>query len=71
MPYSFASAWLVSTSTFASVTPFSAAASSSTGPSDLHGPHHSAQKSTTTGASFDASITSVSKLFSVTSTSPR
>src|SRR5450631_2894714 len=47
--------------------PFSSAAiSSSTGPIILHGPHHSAQKSTTTGPL--APFTSASKLASVTLT---
>src|ERR1700722_2949382 len=42
----------------------SVASSSSMGPIILHGPHHSAQKSTRTG--LDAFKTSVSKLVSVT-----
>src|ERR1700681_2632092 len=37
------------------------------GPSCLHGPHHGAQKSTTTGCSNDASTTSVIKVAVVTS----
>src|SRR5438270_11393757 len=43
---------------------FSAAISSSTGATILHGPHHSAQKSTRTGLSLAS--TSVSKVASVT-----
>ena len=43
------------------------AAFSSTGPSARQGPHHSAQKSTTTGTDFERSRTSVSKSCSVTS----
>ena len=38
------------------------------GPRVRHGPHHGAQRSTTTGTSLDRSITSVSKVASVTST---
>ena len=41
---------------------------SSTGVSCRHGPHHSAQKSTTTGTSCERSMTSCSKVASVTST---
>ena len=37
------------------------------GPSCLHGPHQGAQKSTTTGASKEASTTSVMKVAVVTS----
>src|SRR5215510_5046307 len=37
------------------------------GPSCLHGPHHGAQKSTTTGASKDPSTTSAMKFAVVTS----
>src|SRR3546814_16261926 len=37
------------------------------GPSVLHGPHHSAQRSTTTGTDFERSTTSVAKVASVTS----
>ena len=44
-----------------------AAARSSTGVSCLHGPHQSAQKSTTTGTSFERSSTRDSKLASSTS----
>ena len=40
---------------------------SSTGVSCLHGPHHSAQKSTSTGWRFDSSITSFMKDWVVTS----
>ena len=46
----------------ASVTAFSSA-----GPSVLHGPHHGAQKSTITGTSREASITSAMKVASVPS----
>src|SRR3954451_9398775 len=45
----------------------SAAACSRIGPSARHGPHHSAQKSTTTGVSFDFSMTCCWKSCSVTS----
>src|SRR5438132_4882540 len=40
---------------------------SSTGPSCLHGPHHSAQKSTNTGWRLDSSITSLTKVCVVVS----
>src|SRR5215471_8438285 len=40
---------------------------SSTGPSCLHGPHHSAQKSTSTGWRLDSSITSLTKVCVVVS----
>src|SRR6266851_4634568 len=40
---------------------------SSTGPSCLQGPHHSAQKSTSTGWRFDSSITSLTKVWVVVS----
>src|SRR3954454_10030210 len=46
--------------------PCSAAISSSTGATILHGPHHSAQKSTSTGLSLPS--TSAAKLASVTVT---
>ena len=51
MPNACASVGLASVSTFASTTSPSraAAASSSSGVSARHGPHHDAQKSTTTG----------------------
>src|SRR5215813_13254047 len=54
--------WLSSTFTFATLTApaFSRAISSSSGAIILHGPHHSAQKSTTTGLS--CCVTSRSKL---------
>src|SRR3546814_1082241 len=60
---------LVSTSTFASTTfpSVSAITFSMIGPSVLHGPHHSAQRSTTTGTDFERSTTSVAKVASVTS----
>ena len=62
-----ASCWFASTSTFASSTlpARAAAARSSTGVSCLHGPHHSAQKSTTTGTSLERSSTCDSKVASV------
>src|ERR671927_1533911 len=47
-----------------SLSPCSAAISSSTGATILHGPHHSAQKSTSTGLSLPS--TSLAKLASVT-----
>ncbi len=40
---------------------------SSTGPSCLHGPHHGAQKSTSTGWRRDSSITSLTKVCVVVS----
>src|SRR4051794_5870736 len=49
-----------------SLSPCSAAISSSTGATILHGPHHSAQKSTRTGLSLPR--TSLAKLSSVTFT---
>ena len=59
----------LSTSTLASTKapPYSPASFSSTGPSDLHGPHQVAQKSTSTGVCRDFCRTSVSKLSVVTS----
>ncbi|VXB51887.1 conserved hypothetical protein [Luteimonas sp. 9C] len=59
----------LSTSTLASTNAplYSAASFSSTGPSDLHGPHHSAQKSIRTGVSSDFCRTSVSKVAVVAS----
>src|SRR6056297_2916797 len=59
---------LVSTSTLAILmeSPYSAASSSSAGPICLQGPHHSAQKSTTTGTL--EFLTSASKVSSVTAT---
>src|SRR5271165_7343508 len=61
---------LLSMSTFATVSlpANSPASSSSAGPIILHGPHHSAQKSTSTGPALLASTTSVAKLWSVTGT---
>src|SRR3954469_14412120 len=47
------------------MTPFSAVFSSSRGVSARHGPHQSAQKSTTTGSVFERSITSDSNVASV------
>src|SRR4051794_30633325 len=46
----------------------SVASSSSAGPIILHGPHHSAQKSTSTGEVLLASNTLLGKLLSVTAT---
>src|SRR6201995_2590598 len=46
----------------------SPASSSSAGPIILQGPHHSAQKSTSTGPALLFSTTSVAKLLSVTAT---
>ena len=59
-----------STSTVASTSrpPASATSFSSTGESCLHGSHHVAHRSTTTGTVIDCCSTSVSKLSSVTST---
>ena len=61
--------WFVSTSTLASTTlpPVSSITFSRIGPSVLHGPHHSAQRSTTTGTCLERSTTSVGKVASVTS----
>ena len=66
----WAIAWLLSTSIFASTQepPPSAASRSSTGESCLHGPHHSAHRSSTTGTWNERSSTSAWKLASVTST---
>src|SRR5262245_25213162 len=65
----WASRWLLSTSTLASTqAPLPSIASfSRTGESCLHGPHHSAQKSMTTGTDRDRSSTSVWNVASVTS----
>jgi len=54
----------LSTSIFASITPlgaYSSAIFSITGPSALHGPHHSAQKSMMTSFDIDGSTTSLRK----------
>src|SRR6201985_2084786 len=61
---------LLSISTFAtgSLRATSPASSSSAGPIILQGPHHSAQKSTSTGPALLFSTTSVAKLLSVTAT---
>ena len=61
--------WFWSTSILTSFTlPFaSVTAFSSAGVSVLHGPHHGAQKSTITGTSFEASMTSAMKVASVAS----
>ena len=63
------SAWLASTSTLASTQapPASPASRSRTGDSCLHGPHHSAQKSTRTGTVMERWSTCTSKSASVTS----
>src|SRR5690349_18668320 len=47
--------------------PYSRSSRSRSGPSALHGPHQGAQKSTSTGTSMEASITSRSKDDSVAS----
>src|SRR3954451_569815 len=47
--------------------PYSRSSRSISGPSILHGPHHGAQKSTMTGTSIEASITSRSNDDSVAS----
>src|SRR3954454_19810788 len=64
-----ASLWLGSTSIFARIhePAASAARRSSTGESCLQGPHHSAQKSMSTGTWLERSITSAWKVASVTS----
>src|SRR5215203_3152032 len=61
--------WLESTSTLARMTlpSVSPTTLSRIGPRVLHGPHHSAQRSTTTGISLDRSTTSAGKVASVTS----
>src|SRR5580658_8602596 len=56
----------MSTLATVNLSPNSPANSSSAGPIILQGPHHSAQKSTSTGPVLLASITSVAKLWSVT-----
>ncbi len=68
-PEGLARPGLASTSTLASThDPLASSASfSRTGPSDRHGAHHSAQKSTTTGTSRERSITSWEKVCSLTS----
>src|SRR4051812_37669067 len=57
------SSGLVSEFTFTSLKrpPYSRSSFSRSGPSALHGPHHGAQKSTSTGTSIEASMTSRSK----------
>ena len=69
MPNSSASFGLASTSTLANRTARSEVAASSTGVSALQGPHQSAQKSTITGCSAEAAITSAAKVSSLTSIS--
>src|SRR3954471_3037295 len=72
MPWTW-NAWetagLSSTLTLASTTwpSVSATTFSMMGPSVRHGPHHGAQRSTTTGTSLERSTTSCSKVASVTS----
>src|SRR4051812_14774579 len=68
MPYSRAVSGFSSmfSLTMRSLSPCSLAISSSTGATILHGPHHSAQKSTSTGTSLFS--TSVQKLSSLTGT---
>ena len=69
MPKAWARRWLASVSTLTSETWPSrlSTAFSITGPSERQGPHHSAQKSTTTGCSYEAWMTSRSKVSSVAS----
>jgi hypothetical protein len=69
MPRAWASRWLASTSTLASTqAPLPSMASfSRIGESCLHGSHHSAQKSMTTGVRSERSSTSLWKVASVTS----
>src|ERR1044071_6064253 len=64
---------LASTSTLARIQDPSAssASRSRTGPRALHGPHQPAQKSTTTGTWWERSMTSETKVSSVTSTTDR
>src|SRR3954454_6110757 len=64
-----ANSWFSSTLTFTSfhLPPASASSFSSIGPRLLQGPHHGAQKSTSTGASVDAVMTSCSKVARVVS----
>src|SRR5688572_2660758 len=64
-----ASSGLVSEFTFTSRhrPPYSRSSFSRSGPSTLHGPHHGAQKSTRTGTSIEASITSRSNVDKVAS----
>src|SRR5260370_21458213 len=59
-----ASSWFSSELTFTSLKrpAYSRSSFSSIGPRDLHGPHHGAQKSTSTGTAAEASRTSRSKL---------
>jgi hypothetical protein len=69
MPYRAASSCSASTSTLTSSTMPSrfAISVSIAGPSARHGPHHAAQKSTTTGSSCERSITSCWNVAVVTS----
>ncbi len=68
IPYLLAWVWFFSVSAFAKISlpSYSIAIFSKTGPSIIHGPHQLAQKSTRTGIVFDFSITSFSKVSSVT-----
>ena len=65
MPSCIATFWFLSVSTLPtlSLPPYSPARSSMIGPMARHGPHHTAQKSTSTGKSL--ARTSASKLASV------
>ena len=69
MPNAWLSSWLSSELIFTSFTRPSndPVTLSSTGESARHGPHQGAQKSTTTGNVFEASMTSCSKVSVVTS----
>ncbi len=68
MPNAWETIGFASVSTFTSSTPSRlSTAFSITGPSMRHGPHHSAQKSTTTGCSWERWMTSRSKVASVAS----
>src|SRR5690606_32739498 len=60
--------WSTSTLASTKAPPYSPASFSRIGPSDLHGPHQVAQKSTSTGVCSDFCRTSVSKFSVVTST---
>ena len=60
--------WFLSVSAFATISlpSYAVAIFSRVGPSIMQGPHQDAQKSTRTGVVFDFSITSFSKVSSVT-----
>ncbi len=70
-PYFDAASWFLSVEAFATISlpSYSFAIFSRVGPSIMQGPHQLAQKSTRTGVVFDFSITSFSKVASVTSIS--